>query len=96
MAARSLPPARTGQNGCSLGLPSGRTVARNATGKHRVPGGTGWPRPNPVMPGHSIAAAAAICGAPDSNSPQAATMPLSRAAGQPGHRPLTATGGRST
>ena len=39
MAARSLPPARTGQNGCSLGLPSGRAVARNATGKHGVPGG---------------------------------------------------------
>jgi hypothetical protein len=37
-----------------------------------------------VMPGHSMAAAAAICGAPDSNSCQVATMPLSRAAGQPG------------
>jgi len=78
MAARSLPPARTGQNGCSLGLPSGRTVARNAIGKPGVPGGAGWPRSKAVMPGHSIAAAAAISGAPDSNSPQVATMPLSR------------------
>jgi hypothetical protein len=89
MAARSLPPARTGQNGCSLGLPSGRAVARNATGKHGMPADAGWPRPNAVMPGHSIAAAAAICGAPDSNSPQVTTMPLSRAAGQPGYRLLT-------
>ena len=96
MAARSLPPARTGQNGCSLGLPSGRAVARNATGKHGVPGGAGWPRPKAVMPGHSIAAAAAISGAPDSNSCQVATMPLSRAAGQPGYRSLTSTVGRST
>ena len=78
MAARSLPPARTGQNGCSLGLPSGRTVARNATGKHGAPGGAGWPRPKAVMPGHSIAATAAISGAPDSNSRQVATTPLSR------------------
>ena len=36
------------------------------------------PRPKAVMPGQSIAAAAAICGAPDSNSCQVATMPLSR------------------
>jgi len=96
MAARSLPPARTGQNGCSLGLPSGRTVARNVTGKHGVPGGAGGPRPKAVMPGQRIAAAAAISGAPDSNSCQVATMPLSRAAGQPGYRSLTSTGGRST
>ena len=96
MAASSLPSARTGQNGCSLGLPSGRAVARNAIGKHGVPGGAGWPRPKAVMPGQSIAAAAAISGAPDSNSCQVATMPLSRAAGQPGYRSLTSTGGRST
>ncbi len=99
MAARSLPPARTGQNGCSRGLPSGRTVARNATGKHGMPGGAGWPRPKAVMPGHSIAAAAAISGAPDSNSPQVATMPLSRHFA-PQHSPVTAhspsTGGRCT
>jgi hypothetical protein len=38
MAARSLPSARTGQNGCSLGLPSGRVVARNAIEKLGVPG----------------------------------------------------------
>ena len=78
MAARSLPPARTGQNGCSLGLPSGRVVARNAIGKHGVPGGAGWPRSKAVMPGQSMAAAAAVCGAPVSNSCQVATMPLSR------------------
>lgn len=78
------------------GLPSGRAVARNATGKHGVPGGAGWPRPKAVMPGQNIAAAAAISGAPDSNSCQVATMPLSRAAGQPGYRSLTSTGGRST
>jgi hypothetical protein len=78
MAARSLPPARTGQNGCSLGLPSGRAVARNAIVKHGVPGGAGWPRPKAVMPGQSTAAAAAISGAPDSNSCQVATTPLSR------------------
>jgi hypothetical protein len=76
MAARSLPPARTGQNGCSLGLPSGRTVARNAIAKHGVPGGTGWPQSNAMMPGQSITAAAAISGAPDSNSCQAATIAI--------------------
>jgi hypothetical protein len=75
------------------GLPSGRAVARNATGKHGVPGGAGWPRPKAVMPGQSIAAAAAISGAPDSNSRQVATMPLSRAAGQP-RLPLTHLNGR--
>ncbi len=91
MAARSLPPARTGQNGCSLGLPSGRVVARKAIGNHAVPGGAGRPRSNAVMPGQSIAAAAAISGAPDSNSCQVATMPLSRHSrhGEPGHRSLT-------
>jgi len=41
MAARSLPPASTGQNGCNLGLPSGRVVARKAIGNHAVPGGAG-------------------------------------------------------
>jgi len=51
----------------SRGLPSGRIVASYATGKHGVPGGAGWLRARAVMPGHSIAAAAAICGAPDSN-----------------------------
>ena len=78
MAARSLPLARTGQNGCSLGLPSDRVVARNAIGNHGMPAGTGPPRSKAVMPGQSIAAAAAISGAPDSNACQVATMPLSR------------------
>jgi hypothetical protein len=91
MAARSVPPARTGQNGCRLGLPSGRTVARKAIGNHGVPGGAGWPRSNAVMPGQNIAAAAAICGAADSNSRQVATMPFSRHRrhGEPDHRPRT-------
>ena len=49
IAAYSLPAARTGQNGCSRGLPSGRTVARlgrsrtarcaAAAGCHAVPAG---------------------------------------------------------
>ena len=91
MAARGLLPDRTGQNRCSLGLPSGRVVARKAIGKHGVPGGAGCPRSKAVMPGQSIAAAAAICGAPDSNSCQVATMPLSRHSchEEPDHRSLT-------
>jgi hypothetical protein len=94
MAASSLPPASTGQNGCSLGLPSGRVVARNAIAKHGVPGAAGWPRSKAVMPGHSIAATAAISGAPDSNSRQVATMPLSRHSrhGKPDHRSGTING----
>jgi hypothetical protein len=84
MAARSLPSARTGQNGRSLGLPSGRVVARNAIEKHGVPGGAGRPRPKAVMPGQSNAATAAISAASYANSCQVATTAIVATLAPPG------------
>ena len=63
MAAYRRPLAMTGQNGCSRGPPSGRTVARYATVNTWPSAGRGSPRSSAQMPGHSLAVVAASSGA---------------------------------
>ena len=75
IAAKRRPPARIGQNGCTRGLPSLRTVARYAMEKHGVSDATFSPRCNAVMPGQSRAATAATAGAAASKSAHVDTDP---------------------
>jgi len=84
-------PPGPGRTGCSRGLPSRRAVARNAIGNHGAPGGPGSPRFSAVMPGHTIAATAAMSGASDSKSRQVTvTVNAARAPGlAPASTPVT-------